>query len=87
MIRAVRRRIPSLLDAARGLVAQIAVIELSEAIRARAAQLGPVSMRSLDALHLATALEIGAVLDAFVTYDTRMAEAAESLALAVIAPA
>ena len=87
MIRAVRRRIPWLLEAARGLLAQIAVVEPSEAIRVRAALLEPVTVRSLDALHLATALEIGDLLDVVVTYDTRMAGAAKSLALTVVAPA
>ena len=87
VIRAVRRRVPRLIVQAHAVVAQISVIELTETIRARAAQLEPVTLRSLDALHLATALEIGDELGAVVTYDARMAGAAESLGLAVLAPA
>ncbi len=87
VIRAVRRRVPQLLARARAVVTQISVIELTQTIRARAAQLEPAALRSLDALHLATALEIGDELDAVVTYDARMAGAGESLGLAVLAPA
>jgi uncharacterized protein len=87
VVRAVRRRVPRLIAQAHAVVAQISVIELSEAIRARAARLEPVALRSLHALHLATALEIGDELGAVVTYDSRMAGAAESLGLAVLAPA
>jgi uncharacterized protein len=86
-MRAVRRRLPQLMAQAHAVVAQISVIELTETIRARAAQLEPVPLRSLDALHLATALEIGDDLGAVVTYDDRMAGAAVSLGLAVLAPA
>jgi uncharacterized protein len=87
VIRAVRRRVPQLILQAQAVVAQISVIELTETIRARAAELEPVTLRSLDALHLATALEIGADLGAVITYDALMAGAAESLGLAVLAPA
>jgi uncharacterized protein len=44
-----------------------------------------VRLRSLDALHLATVIRIG--VDAVVTYDSRMADPARSLGLAVLAPA
>ena len=44
-------------------------------------------LRTLDAIHLATALELRRDLDAMVTYDQRMAEAAEVLGLPVVAPA
>ncbi len=82
-----RRRVPQLMAQAHAVVAQISVIELTETIRAEAAQLEPVTLRSLDALHLATALAIGDDLGGVVTYDARMAGVAESLGLAVLAPA
>lgn len=44
-------------------------------------------LRSLDAIHVAAALEIGGDLDAFVTYDRHMTRAAEALGLPVAAPA
>jgi predicted nucleic acid-binding protein len=44
-------------------------------------------LRSLDAIHLASAGLIGAELRAMVTYDQRMAEAATALGMVVEAPA
>ena len=69
------------------MVAQIAVIEPSESIRARAAVLEPMTLRSLDALHLATALEIADELDGLVTYDRRRLDAAGTLGLTTFTPA
>jgi predicted nucleic acid-binding protein len=86
VVRAVRRVAPDLADRAGEVVAQISVVEVSETIRTSAAALEPATVRSLDALHLATAIEIGDALDAVITYDARMAEAARSVGLAVTAP-
>jgi uncharacterized protein len=86
VVRAVRRAIPRLVPQAERVVAQINVVEVSEKIRARARTLEPASMRSLDALHLATALEVGDELDALITYDARMSEAATTLGLHVLTP-
>ena len=44
-------------------------------------------LRSLDAIHVAAALEVGEGLEAFVTYDRQMTRVAESLGLPVVAPA
>ena len=71
-----RRVAPELTKHADQVVAQVSVIETGESIRARAAMLEPATVRSLDALHLATAIEVGDALDALITYDARMAEAA-----------
>jgi uncharacterized protein len=86
VVRAVRRAVPELTADAQRVVAQIAVVEPTAAIRARAAILEPVTLRSLDALHLATALEIGDELDGLVTYDARLSAAAATVGLAVLAP-
>ena len=86
VVRAVRRDVPELIAHAQRVVSQIAVVEPTESIRARAALLDPVTLRSLDALHLATALELREELDGFVTYDGRMAAAAETLGLSTLAP-
>jgi len=86
VVRAVRRVAPDLTQRAGEVVAQVSVVEVSEPIRASAALLEPATVRSLDALHLATAIEIGEALDAVITYDARMAAAARSLGLAVAAP-
>jgi uncharacterized protein len=53
----------------------------------RAAALAPAELRSLDALHLATAVELGADLEAFVAYDTRLIAGARAAGLPVLTPA
>jgi uncharacterized protein len=86
VVRTVLRVAPDLTDKAEEVVAQVSVVEISEPIRASAALLEPAAVGSLDALHLATAIEIGDALDGVITYDARMAAAARSLGLAVSAP-
>jgi uncharacterized protein len=63
------------------------VIEVDARVADRAAGLGPSALRTLDAIHLASALELGQELDAFVTYDGRLAEAARAVGLPVVSPA
>jgi hypothetical protein len=46
----------------------------------------PVELRSLDAIHLATAQQLGADLARIVTYDDRMAVAANQLGLTTARP-
>lgn len=87
LARAVRRRSPKALDQARSLLDVIEFVELSDALAERAAALEPAGLRSLDAIHLASALALGDELDAFVTYDSRQADAARALGLSVAAPA
>ncbi|MHB1534472.1 MAG: type II toxin-antitoxin system VapC family toxin [Acidimicrobiales bacterium] len=50
-----------------------------------AGRLMPVALRSLDALHLATAIEIGDDLEGLVTYDQQLTEAALMVPIQVIA--
>ncbi len=51
-----------------------------------AGTLRPSALRSLDALHLASALELGGDLEGVVTYDVRLAEAATAASVTVVAP-
>jgi predicted nucleic acid-binding protein len=51
-----------------------------------AAALEPPQLRTLDALHLAAALELGDDLGGVVTYDTRIIDAARAAGIAVITP-
>jgi uncharacterized protein len=62
-------------------------VELSAGIADAAAKLEPPSLRTLDAVHLASALSLGDDLGAFVAYDRRLAEAAEAAGIEVLAPA
>ncbi|MDR1187504.1 MAG: type II toxin-antitoxin system VapC family toxin [Bifidobacteriaceae bacterium] len=51
-----------------------------------AAGLDPAVMRALDALHVASAMTLGPSLDAIITYDARMADAARLAGIKVLAP-
>ncbi len=59
---------------------------MSTSVFERASWLDPTLLRSLDAVHLAAALELGDELEGIVTYDDRLAEAAALHGIAVIAP-
>jgi uncharacterized protein len=65
----------------------LGVIELDAPIAAVAASLQPARVRTLDAIHIASALAVAPDLDAFVTCDDRMAEAARAVGLPVMRPA
>ena len=65
----------------------LAIMELDSATAESAAPIGPSTLRSLDAIHLASALAVGAELGEFVTYDARLADAARAAGLPVVAPA
>lgn len=86
LVRVVRRTTPAALPAALLLLGGLDIFPLDEQVVARAQQLDDPGLRSLDAIHLATALEIGEIT-AFVTYDKRLARAAAAHGLPVLAPA
>ena len=87
LIRAVARAAPAGVPPARTLLAGVDLVPITRDLLETAADLGPPSLRSLDALHLATALSLGSALDAFVVYDERLAQAAADAGLPVVAPA
>lgn len=85
--RAIGRAIEALDEAAFAAVwERVEVIEFDAAIADSAARLGPRTIRSFDAIHLASALAVADELDAFVTYDARLAEAAAKAGLTVRSP-
>jgi uncharacterized protein len=65
----------------------ISVVELDQDIAERAGSAVPPGLRTLDAIHLATAIALGSELDAFVTYDDRLADAARAIGLPIVRPA
>ena len=67
-------------------MARISLIRVDEVVLEAAALLDPLSIRTLDAIHVATALGFAADLDAVVTYDARMGAAAEALGFPVAMP-
>jgi len=62
------------------------VIALNATTIESAATVPPAALKSLDAIHLATALVLKPELDAFGVYDRRLAEAAMALGLPVSSP-
>lgn len=63
------------------------VVRINDRVLADAGRLLPADLRSLDAIHLASAQLFGMSLGRLVTYDERMAEAAAAAGLTVVAPA
>ena len=87
LVRAVRRLRPDREEAAIALLASLDFIDINREVLTRAATLPPPQLRSLDAIHLASALALGEELEALLTYDARMAEAARAAGLHVESPA
>lgn len=86
-LRAARSHSTAALGRARQSLDAIALIAVSDSLCERAAELDPSIMRSLDALHVASALLLGDDLEAVLTYDARMAAACALVGVRVLAPA
>jgi len=71
---------------AREVLARVALVDIDPRALAAAAAIEPPTVRTLDAIHLATALALREDLAALVTYDRRLAVAAERADLPVQAP-
>jgi len=72
--------------AGRKVLTRLDLVRISTGVLDEAAALLPADLRSLDAIHLATARRLGQDLAAIITYDERMAEAAVALGHRVVAP-
>ncbi|MBU6362714.1 MAG: type II toxin-antitoxin system VapC family toxin [Acidobacteria bacterium] len=66
---------------------RVVLVPVDDEVLDIAAHVADPGVRSLDAIHLATALSLGDDLGVLLTYDARMAEAARSLGLPVESPA
>ena len=64
----------------------IYLIEVTPAVLDAAAAADPALLRSLDAIHLATALSVGDPRMEVITYDRRFADAARANGLIVVQP-
>lgn len=88
VVRAISGGGPAAIAHARRQLARVNQIKLERDLLDDAATLSPGSvLRTLDAVHLASARSISADLRAVVTYDQRMSEAAVAIGLVVEAPA
>jgi len=87
LTRALRRSDPRLIGDVPPIVARVARYEIDDVVRAAAAAYPDPDLRSLDAIHLATAKSVfGGSLTAFVAYDERLLSAAADQGLAVEHP-
>ena len=73
-------RLPAILD-------QIDLIDLDQTVRTLARTVTPATVRSLDAIHLGTALRSRPALTSFVTYDKSLLDAAQAAGLPIDSPA
>lgn len=77
---------PALRTFAEQMLSAFALVRFDEPVLKLAADLRSRELRPLDAIHVATALSIGDLPAAFVTYDVRMARAARRHGLVVLQP-
>jgi len=87
LLRALRRKAG---DAAAKLadatLQSVRLLPLGPSIRCAAGELRPTTLRALDAIHLATAMQLDELLGGFYAYDARLIDAARSVGLHVLAP-
>jgi predicted nucleic acid-binding protein len=74
------------LASGRRVLDRIDLARVNDRILNLAATLAPLELRTLDAIHLATATRLGADLSEIVTYDEAMASAARSMGFKVSSP-
>jgi hypothetical protein len=86
VVRATRRLDAAVVPAARALVSQLDLIPLSGGLIEEATDAGEPLLRTLDAIHLASALSIRDELTGLVAYDNRLLTAAEAAGIEPISP-
>jgi predicted nucleic acid-binding protein len=84
--RAVERVDPALVPRVAEVLAMVNVIDLDGEVARLAARIRPPRLRSLDAIHMASAALLGPSLLVFVTYDRRLAHSAGKAGLPVASP-
>ena len=86
VIRSCRRANADALPAARMLLSTVGLVPISREVIDAAAELSGTLLRSLDAIHLATAVTIGAGLSRFLSYDRRLTESASAAGIVTAQP-
>lgn len=84
--RAVLAQDPSSAPRATDLLARLALMELDDGVVTQALHLRPATLPAVGAIHVASALTLAESLDAFLTYDPLVAEAARGANLHVESP-
>lgn len=86
LLRAARRFGAEAMTTARQVLAEVHLIDVTREVLENAGTIEAGVLRTLDAVHLATAALVQERLEAVVTYDRRMQEAAHALGFEVVAP-
>ncbi len=86
LLRTVRLHRPDRLEVAAAELRAISLIPIGEDVLTRASGLDPAGLRTLDAIHLASALLLGRELEALVAYDERLLEAAAAHGIPTASP-
>lgn len=86
LVRAIRPIGADQLRRVRDVLAGIGLLRVSDRVLDAAGQMPPAELRSLDAIHLATAGQLEDELGSFVTYDDRLAAAAAARGMRVARP-
>lgn len=86
LVRACRRLHPDSAAAALLLLGDLPLVPLTSWVVETAENIGSTELRSLDALHLASAFELDTALTGFVAYDKRLRDAAAHASLPVMTP-
>lgn len=86
LVRAARRHSSAAAEKAGLVLDGLDQVAMTPDILTEAGALSPATLRTLDAIHLATAHRVGSSLAAFVAYDRRLLEAAASAGLPVVDP-
>ena len=68
------------------LAADVDIVEITPPVLGDATTVPPPRLRTLDAIHLATALDLGASVDILLTYDKVLIKAARATGLTVAFP-
>ena len=86
VMRAVTRALPVAIPDARELLLAFDFVSIDDGIIDSATNEPDPMLRSLDAIHVATARAFGADLDGLATYDDRLAGAARTAGMTIISP-
>jgi predicted nucleic acid-binding protein len=85
MLRSVARTSPQRMSRANVVLSSVALVSMDD-VAPTAEVIGELMLRSLDAIHLATAHELRTELTAFVCYDKRLLDSARALGLPIESP-
>lgn len=77
---------PEALSRGEEVLRRIQLLRINDRALREAGRLQPAELRSLDAIHLASARQLGSSVKQIVTYDERMADAAAEAGWSVAAP-